>query len=355
LGLRSNRVFHPYLQFAFFKALKARKAFTFCDYLAKRAVTNSAYSALDVMLGGADARRLEYAEFAATWLVPPLAAKGGRIDDDQLLPDALPDFASDSMIQKDALPSCACASGTTVKEVPLGSVAGGVGVKLSAKPGSDPCNYAITLVAPTRDATMLVFDSTGAELGAAKPNAVVTLPSGTMDTFVSVAIDQGREQDGLGNEAAVRLSIRGEPAECGACCKVEGGRQFCARPEVGPWKFRSPNGTRTINCHPPYGDYYKIYDSEAEALSNIYAGADCQCDGTPPGCSCEVTKGPPGAWQVGPGNYILGVEEGANRQLPMVRKDDCGYPPYPLSFNVGDWLARWRDVACPAGYTPTSQ
>lgn len=75
LGLRSHRIFHPYLQFTFFKALKARKAFTFCDYLAKRAVTNSAYSALDVMLGGCAPPRVR-AEFAATWLVPPLAARG---------------------------------------------------------------------------------------------------------------------------------------------------------------------------------------------------------------------------------------------------------------------------------------
>ncbi|MCB9652749.1 MAG: hypothetical protein H6729_01275 [Deltaproteobacteria bacterium] len=206
LGLRGNARYHAYLQFAFFKALKARTGFNVCSYLAQRSLTASAYDALDAMLGGTEARNLEYARFVATWLLPVLVDKTGRIDDDDILPDQMPEMRDRVIIPDYGLPGCGNKSRS--RDIEIGGVAGGDGFRLVCKtPPPAPRAYRIKLTDPEDHATMLVFDDQGEEIFHVPPGEEVLLPSDSAEFSVAVALDQGREEDGLGQSRAIKVKV----------------------------------------------------------------------------------------------------------------------------------------------------
>ncbi|MBK8012117.1 MAG: discoidin domain-containing protein [Deltaproteobacteria bacterium] len=205
-GLRTSRLIHPYLQFTYFKALKARKHFDVCQFLDRRVQAASAYAAIDALVGGEEVRNTEHAEFVATWLLPALVEKSGRIDDDDLLPDALPEMRDRVIIPDQALPGCGNASSAV--EVSLGTVSGGSAIHFVCKvPPDAPLTYRVELVAPKEDATMLVFDAEGNELGALEPEDTFRLPEDTREFSVAVGLHQGTAAMGLGDPKPVRVRV----------------------------------------------------------------------------------------------------------------------------------------------------
>ncbi|MBK8012855.1 MAG: discoidin domain-containing protein [Deltaproteobacteria bacterium] len=205
-GLRTSQLIHPYLQFTFFKALKARKGFDVCAYLNRRVNASSAYAAIDALVGGEKERHKEYAEFVATWLLPALVDKSSRIDDDDILPDALPEMRDRVIIPDQGLPGCGNLS--SVVEVPMGTVSGGAGLRfVCAVPATKSHRYRVQLVAPEEDATMLVFDAEGNELGAAEPKEEFKLPEGTTEFSIAVGLHQGPRAVGLGEAKPVRVRV----------------------------------------------------------------------------------------------------------------------------------------------------
>lgn len=209
-GLRapdSSRPDDPYLQFTFLKALKARKGFDLCQYLDAHVHTPNAYEAVDAVVGGTEQRHLEYAQFAATWLLSELSNQAGRIDDDNFLPDEVPDMKNNAMVSEFNLPGCA--NKNAALEIPLGTIAGATGARFTCKsPPNAMLDYRISVVTPEEDATLLVFDAAGVPIGdPVRAPDDITITPGQTQFEVVVALDQGPIEAGLGKPKPIRLRI----------------------------------------------------------------------------------------------------------------------------------------------------